>query len=60
MTARLDRSVVYYLRRQKLLPAPKGGPRYEMGTLHPHSRPVTVAAEYAPSDTPGEKVITTQ
>lgn len=59
MAIRLNRSITEYLERKQLtastiVPAPK----YEMGTLHPHMRPVTPAPWLRPVDSPGTKVVT--
>ena len=59
MAIRLNRGITDYLKRKKvvdIMPVPT--PKYEMGTLHPHSRPVTPAPWLRPVDSPATKVIT--
>jgi len=51
-------SPMHYLRRKKLLPTPTNAPRYEMGGLHSHRRPVTIPAPLRPVDSPAARVIT--
>lgn len=52
-------SAVPYLRRKKVLPEREATrPKYEMGTLRPHSEPVTTAPRLEPPDSPGTKVVT--
>lgn len=46
-----------YLRRKKILPTPEVRPRYTMGDLHSHRRPVSLPAELANVDSP-DRVIT--
>jgi len=59
MSIRLNRSVTAYLQRKQVIntqgvPTPK----YAMGTLHPHTRPVEPAPWLRPVDSPGTKVVT--
>ena len=59
MSVKLNRSVVPYLQRKCVINIPTTPvPRYEMGTLHPHSRPVQPAPWLRSVDSPGTKVIT--
>lgn len=59
MAIRMNRSVIYYLRRKHLQPTPAvPAPKYELATLHPHLRPVTVRSDLRPVDSPANKILT--
>ena len=58
MTIRINRSVTAYLIRKKVIDTDTGTAKYEMGTLHPHLRPVTPSPSLRPVDSPATKVIT--
>jgi len=59
MSVHLNRSVTHYLQRKKIIPTPQlPRPTYRMGTLHPHTRPVTPAPRLRPVESPGTKVVT--
>lgn len=59
MTIKNNRSVTEYLKRKKVVDVEAApAPQYEMGTLHPHLRPVTPAPSLRPVDSPATKVIT--
>ena len=51
-------SPMHYLRRKKLLPTPVDAPRYTMGDLHSHKRPVTLPAILRHVDSPATRTIT--
>ena len=59
MAVKRIKSVKYYLQNKKVFTEnsyPR--PTYELGTLHPHARPVTEAPYLRYVDSPGTKVLT--
>lgn len=59
MQIRLNRDVTTYLKQKKVVVVPViPVPKYEMGTLHPHSRPVTPLPALRPVVSPGNHVVT--
>ena len=58
MSIKLNRSVETYLQRKQIIDTrPTIVPKYEMGTLHVHSRPVIPLPWLRSVDSPGTKVV---
>ena len=48
----------YLINKKLLYPTPLTVPRYEMGALRSHKRPVTPLFDLAPADSPDSKGLT--
>ena len=56
---RRNYSATTYLKRKKVLPTnPSPRPKYEEGTLRPHTKPVEMPPHLAEVDSPGTRVRT--